>query len=95
MRVILSCIIIYSGSVFASSPEAWQSFREELFKDCIERVEKMMRPALIKGDDFGTESFGFILFEGTEIYSRQYGKIICIKDKRSGKTEITGFLPEK
>lgn len=36
----MSCVIVYYGGVFASSPEAWKSFREELFKDCIERVEK-------------------------------------------------------
>lgn len=88
----ITCSAAFITSVsHSSSKEAWNEFRTGLFSDCITEVEKIIQPTLMLQDDFGTEHYGVIIFKGMSLTERKYGYVTCIREKTSGKIEVTGL----
>ncbi|WP_447876708.1 hypothetical protein [Serratia fonticola] len=79
----------------ASSPEAWGEFRRELLEACISKAVRIILPAQIISDSFGTEHYGVVLFKGKQVDENNFGYVVCIRDKKSNKTELTEFINEE
>lgn len=87
-------LFIFTLESSASSPEAWDEYRRQLLDSCISKAERIMHPTQIMSDDFGTESYGVVVLKGTRQGDGRFGYRICIRDKKTGDTEVTEFIEE-
>ena len=75
----------------ASSPDAWDEFRQKVATNCVAlAVAGNFRAATAQVDPFGTESYGVALVTGTLKKGVGPASVICVMDKKTGKAELSG-----
>jgi hypothetical protein len=77
----------------AASPDAWETFREEVKAACLEAAKPLFETAVADVDPFGSESYGLALVHGKAKGADAGIRAICVFDKKSKKVEIGGELP--
>lgn len=85
MRLALVLALI-AGPAVASSPDAWEEFREMVRTACSTLVQDP-GAVTIEVNPFGSESFGAALV--SVAYPQGTDRMICIVDKVTGKAELT------
>ena len=87
----LVTLLVVSRSTFASSPDAWDEFRQKVASNCVAlAVAGNFRAATAQVDPFGTESYGVALVTGTLKKGVGPASVICVMDKKTGKAELSG-----
>lgn len=76
----------------ASSADAWEEFRQDVEKTCLEAVNGLLLVGSMQVDPFGSESYGFALMIGIEPGTSNERVIACAYDKQSQKAEISGYF---
>ena len=76
----------------ASSSDAWEAFRQDVTKACIAATKGQIKKPKLTVDPFGSDSYGLALVQGQSAHSKEVLSIICVYDKKSKKTEISGEL---
>jgi len=83
-------LIIYMVS-YASTPEAWKEFEQNVRRACEENVKnRLVNPDIVV--DPYPPSVGVAIAEGKAVHSKDDLMIICIYDKRTKKAEIGSEL---
>jgi hypothetical protein len=77
----------------ASSPDAWDAFRQEVAAACIAAAAPLMENAAADVDPFGSESYGLALVHGKAKGSDSEIRLICVFDKKTKAVELGGELP--
>jgi hypothetical protein len=85
-----ACLL--AGPAFASSGDAWDTFRAEVEQKCLEATSDILTDAVAVVDPFGSESFGLAIVTGEATPGTEV-RIICVTDKQTGAVEIGGELP--
>jgi hypothetical protein len=86
MRLAL-CLALIASPALASSPDAWEEFRQTVQKACAALVQDQ-GTVTVEVNPFGSESYGAALVSvATDQATEQ---MICILDKVTGKAELTG-----
>ena len=85
MRLAL-CLALIASPAFASSPDAWEEFRQMVQTACAALVQDPGE-VTIEVNPFGSESFGAALVSVAT--SQATDRRICIVDKVTGKAELT------
>ncbi len=77
----------------ASSPDAWDEFRQEVQQKCAALAEGRIEQPKVVVDPFGTESYGVAILTGKAVGADTVVSSICIYDKKTQGAEISGELP--
>jgi hypothetical protein len=77
----------------ASSPDAWDAFRQEVAAACIAAAAPLIENAAADVDPFGSESYGLALVYGKAKGSDSEVQAICVFDKKTKAVELGGELP--
>ena len=85
MRLAL-CLALIASPAFASSPDAWEEFRQMVQTACAALVQDPGE-VTIEVNPFGSESFGAALVSVAT--SQATDRRICIVDQVTGKAELT------
>jgi hypothetical protein len=89
--VALVMLMIAAQPSAASSPDAWDEFRQKVETNCVAlAVAGNFRAATARVDPFGTESYGVALVTGTLKQGVGPATVICVMDKKTGKAELSG-----
>jgi hypothetical protein len=87
----LVMLMIAAQPSAASSPDAWDEFRQKVATNCVAlAVAGNFRAATARVDPFGTESYGVALVTGTLKQGVGPATAICVMDKKTGKAELSG-----
>jgi hypothetical protein len=95
MRVLLAEWVMGIATLpaFASSPDAWDAFRQEVAAACIAAAARLIENAAADVDPFGSESYGLALVHGKAKGSDSEIRAICVFDKKTKAVELGGGLP--
>ncbi len=75
----------------ASSPDAWDEFRQKVATNCVAlALAGDFKAATARVDPFGTESYGVALITGTLKQGVGLASVVCVMDKKTGKAELSG-----
>jgi hypothetical protein len=77
----------------ASSPDAWEAFRQEVAAACIAAAAPLVENAAADVDPFGSQSYGLALVHGKAKGGDSEIRAICVFDKETKAVEIGGELP--
>ncbi|WBU64979.1 hypothetical protein [Paracoccus aerodenitrificans] len=96
MRCIFGSLVLLMAPLTAqaSSPDAWEQFRQDVKQVCAEELAQTEPSAAagIEVNPFGSQSYGAALITLTRDEG-QPERMICIYDKQAGTAEITGPFP--
>lgn len=73
----------------ASSPDAWQAFREDVEKSCLASLPEALGTPTVFVEPTGTESFGIAAIEGLSPESKSQITYVCIYDKQKQTVEVS------
>jgi hypothetical protein len=95
MRVLLAAWVMGIATLpaFASSPDAWDAFRQEVAAAYIAAAAPLIENAAADVDPFGSESYGLALVHGKAKGSDSEIRAICVFDKKTKAVELGGGLP--
>jgi hypothetical protein len=95
MRVLLAAWVMGIATLpaLASSPDAWDAFRQEVAAACIAAAARLIENAAADVDPFGSESYGLALVHGKAKGSDSEIRAICVFDKKTKAVELGGELP--
>jgi hypothetical protein len=87
MRAVATAVVmvlIAAAPATASSPSAWEEFRVDVRKACVQRARQLgMKAPQVVVHPFGTQSHGIaVLIEGSD-------KRICLYSKAARTVELT------
>lgn len=88
-------LALFSGlsTAHASSPDAWEEFRDAVRAKCMAAVGTSMAVSDIQIDPFGSEKYGIAILTGKEQGADQLSRTVCIFNKRTEEAEIGSMLP--
>jgi hypothetical protein len=90
-----ACVLAMSGAAFGSSDDAWQTFREDVARQCLKAAEPLFASAKATVDPFGSETYGLALIHGVaKGTAKSEIMAICVYDKKAKTVEIGGELPK-
>ncbi len=95
MAVVSLSLFLQTGVAFASGPEAWEEFRNDVQEKCLLATlphAQTMEPVGQLVDLYGSESYGFSLIQMRDKETQQLSLIACAYDKVSMKAEISGLF---
>lgn len=90
---LLALAALPAERALASSPDAWADMRKSVEAACLKAAAPLLPAAKARVDPFGSESYGLAVLTGTPKGGTQPAMLICVYDKRSGKTEVGTELP--
>jgi hypothetical protein len=93
LAILLLAAASGAAPAYASSPDAWDEFRQEVQQKCAALAEGRIEKPKIVVDPFGTESYGVAILTGKAVGAEAVVSSICIYDKKSQAAEISGELP--
>jgi hypothetical protein len=93
LAILLLAAAAGAAPSYASSPDAWDEFRQEVQQKCAALAEGRIEQPRIVVDPFGTESYGVAILTGKAVGSETVVSSICVFDKKSQTAEISGELP--
>jgi len=95
MRLLPAAWVIGIATLpaFASSPGAWDAFRQEVAAACIAAAAPLIENAEADVDPFGSESYGLALVHGKAKGAGNEIRVICVFGKKTKAVELGGELP--
>lgn len=78
--------------VAASSGDAWEEFRQEVEKACLDAAKDVLLVGSIQVDPFGSDSYGFAVMVGIEPGTSNERLVACAYGKQSQTAEISGYF---
>jgi hypothetical protein len=93
LAILLLATAASAAPSSASSPDAWDEFRQEVQQKCAALAEGRIEQPRIVVDPFGTESYGVAILTGKAVGAETVVSSICVFDKKSQAAEISGELP--
>lgn len=79
--IIAAATIVAGGCATASSPDAWEAFRQQVADACI--IASGLGSAAVRVDPFGTESYGLASVSGLGDDGTEH-TVICVVRKSPG-----------
>ena len=73
----------------ASSSDAWEAFRADVEKSCLENLPETLGTPNIFVEPTGTQTFGLAAIEGLSPEAKSQITYICIYDKQKQTVEIS------
>lgn len=78
-----------AGPAAATSPDAWQEFRQQVATNCAKlAMARDFQAVTVEVDPFGTQSYGVALVTGVLKKGLGPARAICVLDKKTGKAEL-------
>jgi hypothetical protein len=87
--LILAFSLTAPLSAFASSPEAWEEFRQDVETTCTASLPEVLATPTVYVEPTGTEAFGVALIEGLSPESKARVTYVCVYDKQTKAVELT------
>lgn len=91
---LLITLIHGTTNVYASSPDAWDEFRQNVEKACIKASTNLFEVQSIQVDPFGSESYGFAVLYGVEVGTTTERLFVCTYNKTSEIAEISSAFDQ-
>lgn len=92
MAVVSLSLLLHTSATLASSPEAWEEFRNDVQEKCLLATlfyAQSMEPVGQLVDPFGSESYGFSIIQMQDKQTQELSLIVCAYDKITMKAEIS------
>lgn len=74
--------------VLASSPDAWQEFRDDVTRKCRDQFQKVLVNPHVVVDRIGVAAVGIAIGTGQSKHSKDRYMYVCIYDKKTKTVEL-------
>jgi hypothetical protein len=85
-------VLTLPATAFASSPDAWAKFNEDMKQKCETATKAMFKRAEVVVDPTGSASYGLAIVYGKMKEEKGKGSAICVVDKKTGAVEVGTML---
>ena len=90
MRLLpLAFLALAVPAAHASSPDAWEAFRADVEKSCLEALPEALGTPTVFVEPTGTQSFGIAAVEGLSPEAKAQITYVCIYDKAKKTVEMS------
>lgn len=92
--IIAAAVVVTAGCATASSPDAWEAFRQQVVDACV--IESALDNPKVRVDPFGTESYGIASVIGVSDDGTERTVICVVRKSPDGAVdaEISADLDE-
>jgi hypothetical protein len=93
LPTMIATSVAATTAALAASPDAWDTFRQEVAAACIAAAAPLIENAAVDVDPFGSQSYGLALVHGKAKGGDSEIRSICVFDKKTKAVELGGELP--
>ena len=94
MGCIALALLAGISAAHASSPDAWNEFRDTVQAKCVAAASNAMTVSHIQVDPYGSEKYGIAILTGKEKGSDEISHAVCIFEKQTEHAEIGTMMPK-
>jgi hypothetical protein len=87
-HITFALMLLVVTSAHASSPEAWDEFRNDVESKCLIAAESYVRAANVTVDPFGSEEYGVAIVLGESKDSHLPLVLACLYNKQSHEATL-------
>lgn len=92
VAVLSLSLLLPAGAAFASSPDAWKEFIDDVQEKCLLATlphAQASEPVGVLVDPYGSDSYGFAIIQMKNKEDQKLSLFACAYDKQTMKAEIS------